>query len=251
MTELLLPAAFAAGFFGSTHCIAMCGAIVLLFEGQNAQQGGLVRRLTYNSGRMLFYVTLGLFAGASGALLIAGFAQGLMVLRWIAGILLVLLGINLAFDWQALRFLELAGAAIWKRLSPLARHVLPIRSLPSALAAGFLWGALPCGLVYSAVALAATGGSAAAGGLVMFAFWLGTLPALLFAGASAERLYRFKSRPAFRRIAGALMIFFGVISLSLPLMHASLEQQDGHEHSSLQKSDRVENTTQASFHILR
>ncbi|MGB5739502.1 MAG: sulfite exporter TauE/SafE family protein, partial [Woeseia sp.] len=148
MTELLLPAAFAAGFFGSTHCLAMCGAIVLLFEGQNAQQGGLIRRLTYNSGRMLFYVTLGLFAGASGALLIAGFTQGLMVLRWLAGILLILLGINLAFDWQALRFLELAGAAIWKRLSPLARHVLPIRSLPTALAAGFLWGALPCGLVY-------------------------------------------------------------------------------------------------------
>ena len=34
--EFLWPAALVAGFFGSTHCIGMCGAIVILFE----QSGG-------------------------------------------------------------------------------------------------------------------------------------------------------------------------------------------------------------------
>ncbi len=233
LTSVLLPAAFAAGFFGSTHCIAMCGALVLLFEGQRAASGGWLRRLSYNVGRMMFYVTLGVVAGASGALLMSGVGQGLVVLRWIAGVLLILLGLNLAFDWQSLRFLESAGAGIWKRLSPLARHVLPIRSVPTALAAGFLWGALPCGLVYSAVALATTSGSAVAGGFVMVAFWLGTLPALLLAGASAERLHRFKSRTSFRRIAGALMIIFGLVSLSLPLMHTGSDEPDSHRHGSM------------------
>ena len=119
MTDALIPAAFAAGFFGSTHCIAMCGAIVLLFEGQNApQKGRTLKRLFYNTGRMLFYVTLGVIAGASGALLMSGFASGLMVLRIAAGVLIILLGLNLALDWQALRFLEVAGTSIWKRLSP-------------------------------------------------------------------------------------------------------------------------------------
>lgn len=236
MNEFLLPAAFTAGFFGSTHCIAMCGTIVLLFEGQDSDyRGRLTKRLAYNSGRMLFYVTLGLIAGASGAMLVSGFTQDLVVLRILAAMLIVLLGINLAFDWQALRFLELAGASIWKRLSPLARHVLPIRSVPAGLAAGFLWGALPCGLVYSAVALASTGGSAASGALVMFAFWLGTLPVLLLAGASAARLHRWKSRVAFRRLAGVVMIFFGLVALGLPFLHSEGSEHDGHGQSLMGK----------------
>ncbi len=237
MTSVLIPTALAAGFFGSTHCIAMCGAIVLLFENQKSQQEGrLLRRLSYNTGRMLFYVALGLIAGASGALLMSGLTQGLVVLRFIAAVLIILLGINLALEWQALRFLEVAGASIWKRLSPLARHVLPVRSLAGALGAGFLWGALPCGLVYSTVALASTGGSAASGAMVMFAFWLGTLPSLLLAGASAERLHRWKSRVVFRQIAGVLMIVAGLVALSLPLIHFGGREHQGHGHSSIVES---------------
>ena len=212
--ELLLPAAFAAGFFGSTHCIGMCGAIVVLFE---QQAGGTPwpRRLAYNAGRLAFYALLGIVAGAGGAVLtkIAGVRTGLTILRLIAGLLVIAIGLNLAFGWSATRFLEQAGAGIWKRLSPLARHVLPVSSPGRALAAGFLWGALPCGLVYSAVALAATGGSAAAGASVMLVFWLGTLPALLAAGASAGRLNRWISNPAARRLAGIVMLVLGVLAL--------------------------------------
>ncbi|HNP62922.1 MAG TPA: sulfite exporter TauE/SafE family protein [Woeseiaceae bacterium] len=244
MTGALIAAAFAAGFFGSTHCIAMCGAIVLLFEGQNSAIGGrTLKRLAYNAGRMLFYVTLGVIAGASGALLMSGFAQGLNVLRIAASILIILLGFNLALDWQALRFPEVAGASLWKRLSPLARHVLPIRSTGAAIGAGFLWGALPCGLVYSAVALAATGGSALSGGGVMFAFWLGTLPALLLAGASAERLNRWKARPQYRRVAGAIMIAFGLIALSVPLLHTGGDGDETHHHSSAMHAQPVVNSS--------
>lgn len=238
MTGALIAAALAAGFFGSTHCIAMCGAIVLLFEGQNsAPRGRTLNRLAYNAGRMLFYITLGAIAGASGALLMSAFAEGLNLLRFAAGVLIILLGLNLALDWQALRFLEVAGASLWKRLSPLARHVLPIRSAGAAIGAGFLWGALPCGLVYSAVALAATGGSALSGGIVMFAFWLGTLPALLLAGASAARLNHWKARPQYRRVAGAIMIAFGLIALSLPLLHTGGGGDDAHHHVSTTNQD--------------
>lgn len=226
-TGLLLSAALAAGFFGSAHCIAMCGAIVLLFEGQGPERR-LARRIVYNTGRMLFYVTLGIAGGASGALLMSGFTGGLGFLRVIAGVLIVIIGMNLAFDWRALRFLEQAGAVIWKRVSPLARHVVPVSTLPRALGAGFLWGALPCGLVYSAVALATTSGSALAGGLVMFTFWLGTLPTLLVAGASARRLHDWKSQLRLRRIAGAVMILFGLVSLALPLRHLAGDEHGAH-----------------------
>jgi sulfite exporter TauE/SafE len=214
--ELLLPAAFMAGFFGGTHCIGMCGAIVVLFEQQPlADSGHWVRRFAYNGGRLGFYTLLGAVAGAGGAVLtkVAGVNSGLLILRLLAGFLVIAIGLNLLFDWTSTRFLEQAGAAIWKRLSPLARHVLPVSTLPRALGAGFLWGALPCGLVYSAVAMAATAGGAAAGASTMLVFWLGTLPSLMLAGASVERLNRWRSNRLFRRVAGVLMLVIGLFAL--------------------------------------
>lgn len=229
--EMLLPAAFIAGFFGGTHCLAMCGPVVVLLESQNsAGRAGMPKRLAYNLGRMGFYVLLGAVAGASGALLTAGIGQGLMILRLLAGLLVILLGLNLAFDWQVLSFLEKAGAVVWKKLSPLAKHVLPVSSTPGALAAGFIWGALPCGLVYSAVALAASSGDGRAGGAVMLAFWAGTLPALLLAGTSAHGLGKWKNRPALRRAGGLLLIGMGVISIAVPLQ--KMDAHGGMQHGS-------------------
>ncbi len=214
--ELLLPAALLAGFFGSTHCIGMCGAIVVLFEQQkSAGMRRWLRRILYNSGRLGFYVLLGAIAGSASAVIVAtaGARTTLLILRLIAGILVIAIGLNLIFNWNFTRFIENAGARIWQRLAPLARHVLPVETPARALGAGFLWGALPCGLVYSAVAMAATSGSAVNGSLVMLSFWAGTLPALIFAGATAARLQRWKSMPAFRRMAGGIMIVLGLSAM--------------------------------------
>jgi sulfite exporter TauE/SafE len=68
--------------------------------------------------------------------------------------------------------------------------------------------------VYSAVAIAATSTSPVNGALVMFFFWLGTVPALVLAGASAERLHRLKSQILFRRAAGAIMIIIGILAMA-------------------------------------
>ena len=216
-TDLLFLAAFIAGFFGSTHCLGMCGAIVVLFEQQHTQRmDHWLRRVLYNLGRLGFYTLLGAIAGGAGAVIVAtaGARSTLIILRLIAGLLVIAIGLNLVFNWNFTRFLENAGSVVWKRLSPLARYVLPIETPTRAIGAGFLWGALPCGLVYSAVAIAATSGGSLSGAAIMFCFWLGTIPALLLAGASAERLQRWKSRPLFRRTAGVIIIVIGVLALA-------------------------------------
>lgn len=212
--ELALTAAIVAGFFGSTHCLGMCGAIVVLFE-HGAHTGQWPRRVAYNAGRLGFYSLLGAIAGAGGGVLtkVAGVNTGLIVLRLIAGTLVLAIALNLLFKWSATRFLEEAGSQVWRRLSPLAKHVLPASTIPAALGAGFLWGALPCGLVYSAVALGATAGNAAGGAITMLAFWLGTLPAMLLAGASAQKLAALKSRRSFRIAAGIVMLAIGLFAL--------------------------------------
>ncbi len=237
--ELLLPVAFLAGFFGGGHCLGMCGPIVVLLENQRAAgTPSLPRRLLYNAGRLTLYALLGAIAGALGLVLtqMAGVSAGLSALRILAAVLVVLLGLNLLFNLNVLRHLESGGAALWRRLSPLARHVLPMDTPIRSFGAGLLWGALPCGLVYSAVAIAATTGSLGGGALVMLVFGAGTLPALLLAGASANRLTQWSRRPALRRFAGATLILVGAFALAMPYLHMGGGDMEGHQHGA-QMSD--------------
>ena len=229
--DALVAVAFLAGLTGSTHCLGMCGPVVVLFERQrDTGRKALRRRVIYNLGRLGFYLVLGASAGALGTVIagVIGIEASLAALRIAASLVVVALGLSLALDLPVFRYLETRGAALWRMLSPLTRHVLPVTSAPRALAAGFLWGALPCGLVYGAVAIAATSGTGQAGATVMLAFWMGTLPALLFAGASAKALSDWSRRPALRRGMGAALVAVGAISLALPLLHQN--DVDGHAH---------------------
>lgn len=230
--EITVLTAFIAGFFGSTHCIGMCGSIVVLLETSMSvasRPHAWLRRGLYNIGRLGFYLLLGTIAGAGGAVLTqtAGLSTGLITLRLLAAALVILVGLNLLFDWHATRFLETAGAGLWRRVSGFAKFVLPANTAARALAAGFLWGALPCGLVYSAVAMSASSGTVSGGATIMLAFWLGTVPALLAVGASAGRLQQLRSNRTLRRVAGLLVILLGLAAL-VPIANPAA----GHAHHS-------------------
>jgi len=233
--DLLLPVAFLAGLLGSGHCFGMCGPIVVLLENPqtNAHKfDGALRRVIYNVGRLLSYMLLGAVAGALGLVLtkMTGVGAGLSLLRILAAVLVVALGLNMLLDIRVLSYLEKGGAVVWRRLSPLARHVLPISTPGRALGAGFIWGTLPCGLVYSSVAIAATSGSAAGGSMIMLAFWMGTMPALLLAGASALKLGNWTRRPALRRLSGVILLGIGIFALSMPYIHSGGNPQQEHQH---------------------
>jgi len=223
-TEALAAAAFLAGFFGSGHCFGMCGPLVVLLENSIEPGQRWSRRLIYNLGRGTFYVLLGSAAGVFGVVLtkVAGIDSGLRLLRVIAAALVIALGLDLAFGLRLLGWLERAGAALWQRLRPLSARLSPGASPAGAFGAGLLWGALPCGLVYSSVSLAAASGDIASGGLVMMAFWTGTLPALLLAGSTAGELARRVRQPVFRQLAGGLMVVTGVVALTLPWLMMAL-----------------------------
>jgi hypothetical protein len=77
------------------------------------------------------------------------------------------------------------------------------------VALGALNGLLPCGLVYSALLLAASTGEAGRGALGMALFGLGTFPALLTLDLGAGALgVRF--RQTMMRLAGGLMLLVGL-----------------------------------------
>lgn len=215
-----LVAALLVGLFGTVHCLAMCGGIAgalsasLAPEVRTRARAALWCQLGYNGGRVLSYAVAGAAAGLLGRLLagVAGLELARVLLQGMAGLFMLLLGLYLTGWWPLLARLERVGARLWRHLEPLGRRLLPIRRPLGALPLGLLWGWLPCGLVYSALALAAASGGALAGALVMLAFGLGTLPSMLGAGLLTARVGSFTG-PRLRLAAGVLVLLLGLASL--------------------------------------
>lgn len=82
------------------------------------------------------------------------------------------------------------------------------------MALGAVWGWLPCGLVYSAPALALLAGTPLHGALVMFAFGLGTLPNLMAAALAAHRMRHALRRDWVRILSGSLVMVLGMAGLA-------------------------------------
>lgn len=214
--------AFLTGLFGGVHCVGMCGGIVgmLSFSQQpHVKKTSFLQQLPvllgYNMGRIIGYVTAGAIVAILGASLIdlTGLDQTKRVLSLIAAFFMLLLGLYLAGLWNALSKVESIGAHLWKYIEPLSRRFIPVNTVQRAIPLGFLWGWLPCGLVYTVLIMALTAGGAVEGALLMLAFGLGTLPNLLAMGMIAARLTKWTHKPNVRLFAGLLVIAMGMVTL--------------------------------------
>ncbi len=235
----LLGAAFFTGLLGSAHCVGMCGGISGLYA-INASAMSLRRDLpiamTYNVGRVLSYVILGAAVALAGQSFVDAIPHLAAPVRLLSGLLIVLIGLQVAFNWRVLAPIEKAGAGLWRRIAPVAKRLLPVTSAPRALGLGLLWGWLPCGLVYSVLLLAAATANVATGGFVMLAFGLGTLPAMIATGLGASKLSAFMSHR--RRGAGLLIILLGLATLAMPVMQLTAVSDSGlHDHQHLHQAD--------------
>jgi hypothetical protein len=125
-------------------------------------------------------------------------------------------------DWLGGQWL---GARLWQLVRPLAGPTLqwpePLRSL----GLGLLWSLMPCGLLYSLVLVAISTGNALSGALVMGAFGLGTLPALLGFALGGAVLGRPLREGLLRPAVGALALFIAgwtlVVALGVAPAHRS------------------------------
>ncbi len=216
-----LTTAFLVGLLGGVHCIGMCGGIVgtltmgLPREARVRIGRMLPYQLAYNGGRMAGYAVAGGLMGGLGTMIVQilplQYAQrGLYVL---AALFMILLGLYLGRWWLGLERLERLGASVWRRLEPMGRRLLPVRSPAQALGLGFVWAWIPCGLVYSVLIWSVASGSAVQGALVMLAFGVGTLPTLLGMGMLAGAAARFADQAWMRKLSGVLVLGFGLYAL--------------------------------------
>ena len=223
---------FSGGLLGSTHCIGMCGPYVLLCLQTPGLEGG-ARPLPFGlftASRLAVYAALGMAAGGAGAMASRAGNAGAAVSIG-AGVVALLMGLGLLgiLPDPAL-LLSRAGVdrVVREGFAGARRLDVPSSPLPPAfrktllvLALGAVQGLLPCGLVYAFVARAAASGSAAAGGAVMLAFGLGTVPmvtALAFFSGKVSMTLRnrlFRLAGVIVVMGGALLVLRGLADLSL------------------------------------
>lgn len=212
------------GLAGAGHCLGMCGGVAaaLNLGGQRS----VPVTLAYHGGRITSYTLIGALLGfAAGSIDIAGWS---LVLRCLAGALLVGMGLYIADWWRGMAAIERAGGLIWRPVQRLAAPLLPVRHWYQSALLGLCWGFLPCGLVYSSLAWAATSADPRTAGLSMFLFGVGTLPAMLAVSLGAAGLQAFLRRRGLRLAIGIFMISAGAWTLWGVLGYA--HHAGGHEH---------------------
>ncbi|WP_201512522.1 sulfite exporter TauE/SafE family protein [Psychrobacter alimentarius] len=230
MTMALLTAALLMGFFGSPHCLGMCGGIVAAFglsmkDISPAKKRGLIA--IYHIGRLLSYALLGLIAGLIGTTVLAPLMVGNSTPRILLGLVLMFVGLTM-LGLPFLNKLERLGMRLWQALAPLRTKVFPLNTVPRALAAGLLWGFLPCGLVYGALLIAVVGHDPLTGAVLMFAFGLGTIPMLVATHETVNWVRHHIGRLRLRQLNGAIMMISGLAVIAVPIIMANMHGHMDH-----------------------
>ena len=178
------------GLAGGSHCLAMCSApcsallggrgsgTLPLREGTVAEHtihwvplGGVVQRgAAFHGGRIAGYAAAGALAAFAMDSL-AWLTQQTTALRpaWtLMHVAVMVWGLLMMIQSRQPLWVEQAGRAVWERVRPL------VRAPGGVLVAGFLWALMPCGLLYSALLVAALSGGPLEGALTMALFGLGS-----------------------------------------------------------------------------
>ncbi len=234
---ILLSAVATASFLGSMHCVGMCGPLALWAGGaaeQRRRSEQAFASTTYHVGRLLTYSVVGFVAGYLGSLADwGGRAMGMqMVAARIAGVAMIAAGL-----YQLNNYAKMRGYSVgqlWKRKKQVVKSVMSANATASSpakpglitgllirfrpiifrqpiairgLLTGMLTVLLPCGWLYIFALAAAGSGSAIQGALLMAAFWLGSVPALV--GLVAGSAWFSKQVRPLVPILGSLVLLVG------------------------------------------
>lgn len=208
-----LAPVLAGGFLGSAHCLGMCGGFAAAIGAADVPFWPIfARQLVYNVGRVFTYAFMGCLAGAGGTYLSnvqIGPVNVQQIFSILAGAIMLLVGLS------ALQIVRLPAS--WVKyttglFSPLFAHFLNARGWFGYFTAGIANGFLPCGLVYSFVALAAARGDVVGGMAVMIAFGLGTIPAMMLIGCGTT-IMTHATRRRIYRVAAVFVIGLGALTM--------------------------------------
>lgn len=208
------------GFLGSLHCAGMCGPIMMILPFRNMHSWKKVLGITlYHFGRISVYAAMGLALHSFRLLFHPAWQQGISLTL---GALMLLFGLS---TFIANRIsIQLPWTGFVQKMAP---KFMGRTSFPALFTAGILNGLLPCGLVYMALSMATVAPDSTSAAFRMYAFGLGTIPALvtitllqrrIFAGGLSLK----KFVPIGLLVLGSLFLVRGM-NLGVPYLSPSVE----------------------------
>jgi sulfite exporter TauE/SafE len=212
----LAVTALLMGLAGGPHCVAMCGAAC----GGIGQAAGVraSRALWgFQIGRLVGYSLMGGLAAASVSALgwLTVQSAAIRPLWSLLHVAALVLGILLLVQGRQPVWLETAAQRLWQQV----RDWVGRYGQAAPMVMGTLWALMPCGLLYSALMVAALTGNIAEGALTMALFALGSSVSLW---AGPWLLLKLKSLGDGNwgvRIAGLALAVISGWALWMGLMH--------------------------------
>jgi uncharacterized protein len=236
---MMFAVALGLGFFSSLHCLAMCGPIALALPvHQLAPLQRILSVSSYNLARCTSYAIMGTITGAVGQTFAAHGLQSTVCV--LTGTIMLLFVILHKSKIPALLHGKFPGRALLFIRNNIS-SALSVRSKRSVLTVGLLNGLLPCGVSLMALTAAVATGSALSGAAFMFAFGLGTAPAMfalpLVRGIVTVETRRkmLRSVPVAICITSVFMILRGM-NLGIPYVSPDIGDPANHCNSSNQTS---------------
>jgi len=212
--------AFLMGMISSMHCIGMCGSIIgtltlsLSPDIRNNKARLFPFVLNYNLGRIASYTLAGGLAGVVESLVTMPMNEinGYRLMQVFSALVMASAGFYIAGWFPRFAYIEKAGTRFWKLIEPYGRKLIPVKNVIQAFLFGMVWGWLPCGLVYAALALATTAGNIGDSAVTMLFFGLGTLPAVMGVGIMTGILTRLSRMQRFKQVVGLFMIVLALFA---------------------------------------
>ena len=222
MASSLFATALLMGLAGGPHCVAMCGAACAAMGGSAAGKGAAPRALwLFQLGRLVGYAAMGALAAASmqGLGWLSVHSASLRPVWSLLHVAAALLGFLLLVQARQPVWLELGSRRVWSRIrSAVNRPGQPTRpTVPLVL--GVAWSLLPCGLLYSALLVAALSANPAQGAGVMALFAAGSGLSLMAGPWLWLRLRGPGSGQWAIRLAGAALLASSAWALWMGLVH--------------------------------
>ncbi|MGK5088044.1 sulfite exporter TauE/SafE family protein [Bdellovibrionota bacterium FG-2] len=209
-----------SSFWGSAHCAAMCGPLVVAV-GQTRLSVAV-----YQLARGLGYFLLGIAAGYVGGKVLdpSWGSGGAGFVPWLAafGISFSFIGLGVQ-AWRSRGFGHSSRSAFFQRLqSRLWGRILAKPGELASAMAGVLSIFLPCGWLHSFVLASLVMQNPMKSGVFMLAFWAGTLPALSALPLFVRTLFSplMKRAP---RFVSVVLVLVGFATLGVKLVPWVLE----------------------------
>ena len=221
MQTTLVVTGLLMGLAGGPHCVAMCGAacagIGRTSEGANTRSMWI-----FQLGRLIGYSALGgaMAASMQGLGWLSVHSAALRPVWTLFHVAAAILGLMLL--WQARQpvWLEAGARTMWQKVRSATGGMKGGGASSAApLFLGVLWSLLPCGLLYSALLVAALTGSMLEGAAVMALFALGSSVSLMAGPWLWLRLRKQGSGQWAIRLAGLALLTTSAWALWMGLVH--------------------------------